>query len=266
MIQVLLLGGCGYLGSALSVHLRMSGYGVSSIDLEKRGGAQDNLKTDFSHLPKSFLSKFPVIVLLAAHSTVAECEADPLGAIDNNVVNPIFLLQKLTGQKFIYMSSGSVTKGQKFASLYDATKREFDLVTPLIYPEAIGLRLGTVCGPSPNIRGTMINQMVMDAMRNNRLTMSNSSYRRPILGIDDFCRSVQFAIENQVSGGCHDLCSFNTTVGDAAGAVSNATGCWIEVGPDSPGYDFTMIPANWCVREQTIDGIIHDLMAEYAHA
>ena len=266
MTKILLLGGTGYCGSALDRHLTLAGHDVVSVDLEMRGngGNEDNIKMDYADLSQSILSEYPVIILLAAHSTVARCLDDPMGAIENNVVNPAFLLTKLEGQKFIYASSGSVTYGQTFTSIYDVTKRGFDKIAAKLYPEAIGLRLGTVCGPAPNIRRTMINAMVLDSLKVGEFTVCNRNVRRPILGIRDFCRSVEFAIDNHVEGGCHDLCTFNSTVGDIAEIVRLETGAKLRVTADEPGYDFTMIPAGWCVREQGLRDIIHDLMMEYS--
>ena len=268
MSSILVLGGCGYIGSALSRHLVGVGHDVQSVDLEQRGNAgnKHNLCVDYQKLSVNFLDDFQVVILLAAHSTVAACEEDPSGAVDNNLFGPIRLVRKLRGQKFIYASSGSTLSNTDFRSVYDATKAAFDRSVQYFYPGAIGLRLGTVCGPSPNIRGTMINGMVEAGMRQGKVSAVNPKTRRPILGIDDFCSSVEAAIGGAAKPGLHNLCSFNTTVGAAAEDVCEHLSCPMEVSHGPVGYDFEMKAVEWSSQKQTMTNIILGLIREYSHA
>src|ERR1700722_4243741 len=114
MYSVLLLGGCGYIGSAVRLHLEEQGMRVQSVDLELRGNPLNckNLKADYRSLDRLFLQSFDTIVFLAAHASVSVVVEDPLGTIENNIVGFWQLLTKLDDrQRFLYASSGSVYDG-----------------------------------------------------------------------------------------------------------------------------------------------------------
>ena len=60
MKKILLIGGCGYIGSALYLHLKKMNYDVHTVDLEYFGnfnGNQNlsNFKTDYDLLSKKYL-------------------------------------------------------------------------------------------------------------------------------------------------------------------------------------------------------------------
>ena len=244
MSRVLILGGCGYIGSALYRHLEAQGHAVDSVDTEMRGnpGGIKNERFCFRDIISIHLVSYDTIILLAGHSTVAECVDDPLGAYFNNVDSPVRLLSELSHlgghHNFIYASSGSVYSKTMF-TMYDATKRAFDDMVTHLRPQSTGLRMGTVCGPSPNIRSTMLNGMVQSALANDYVAMSNPDARRPILGIGDFCRAIDLLIDKPQAG-IFDLSSFCLTVRQAAEMVAATVGCAIKPMADTPCYDFTM--------------------------
>ena len=70
--RVLLLGGCGYIGSRLGPYLRRRGHFVQSVDVEWFGNFSeyDNWNMDFCALTREQLDMFDVIVVLAGHSSV----------------------------------------------------------------------------------------------------------------------------------------------------------------------------------------------------
>ena len=101
--RLLVIGGLGYVGSALYRHFIRAGFSVDTVDLEMRGNRTNpnNYKCDFQHLTASFLSEYPAVVLLAGHSNVAQSLRDPYGALENNLVKFAGLIAKLTNQKLI---------------------------------------------------------------------------------------------------------------------------------------------------------------------
>ena len=266
MSRVLIIGGCGYLGSALFIHLSMQGHAVESYDLELRGNpiGAANMEIPISEAQKSDLDRYDTVILLAAHSTVTQCVEDPIGAYFNNVDSPVHLLGQLQDRhNFIYASSGSVYSKTMF-TMYDATKRAFDDMVTHLRPQSTGLRLGTVCGPSPNIRSTMLNGMVSSALANGHVSVSNPEARRPILGIGDFCRAIDLLIKKPQAG-IFDLSSFCLTVRQAAEMVAATIGCEIRETPATPHYDFTMdqeLRVAFRPREN-LNSIIEDLVGFY---
>ena len=87
MKNILILGGCGYIGSALFGYLGQSNR-VDTVDLEYFGNYvnQLNIRGDFGNLDSSFLDHYEVVILVAANSSVRLCE-NIYEAFDNNVNN-----------------------------------------------------------------------------------------------------------------------------------------------------------------------------------
>jgi nucleoside-diphosphate-sugar epimerase len=94
--KVLIIGGCGYIGSSLFNFLQNKGLNVDTIDLEWFGNhsVHKNINLDYKSLTKDFLSKYDSIVLLAAHSSVRMCENAMMPAFKNNVVTLLNFLKK----------------------------------------------------------------------------------------------------------------------------------------------------------------------------
>ncbi len=280
-MTVLIIGGTGYIGSALFRHLTRVGIAVDTVDQEARGNWVNsrNLRCDFQDLSTSFLAEYPTIVLLAGHASVARAVSDPYGAFDNNLVAFRDLLAKLRGQLLIYASSSSIYSGVggqvvdedwqtfNFMNMYDFSKYACDAVSRLLYRNFCSLRFGTVNGPSDNLRlDLMINRMVWSGLTRGEVCLSNPEVRRPILGIGDLCRAVEAIVKGPGIPGIYNVASFNTTVADAADAVAETIGCPVRSMPPSPTYDFTMgfnkIKTVFGVEpRETLRSIIEDLVA-----
>lgn len=246
MDKTLIIGGTGYIGSALFQYLN-----ADTVDLEWFGNYvnKNNLILDYRHLTRKFLAKYQVIVLLAGHSSVQMCQNS--NPFHNNITNFVELLEKLDKQRLIYASSSSVYGGQCLVAkedddifhpknAYDVSKQCIDYFATLWNKDYYGLRFGTVNGPSPNFRSDlMINKMVRASV-NGTIEVRNPQIRRPILGMNDLCRAVKTIIESPPNPGIYNLASINSTVGDIARAVAKETGAKINILPDSPTYDFTI--------------------------
>lgn len=249
--MILLIGGCGYIGSAVYLSLVQS-YGIDSVDLEKRGnpGILANRKLDYSTLDRPFLQEYDTIVLLAAHSSVGEAKADPRGAFLNNVVGFERLLSNLNlSQRLIYASSSSIYSGfgatgasedpETTGNMYDFTKFVNDALASMSDIPTYGLRFGTVNGPSPNIRhDLMMNRMVGSALQEGRVVISNPDVGRPILGIGDLCRAIRALIELPGEPGIYNLASFNSTVAHLGATVADELDVPLVLGEPTPTYDF----------------------------
>jgi nucleoside-diphosphate-sugar epimerase len=232
--NVLILGGHGYVGSALSAHLLDAGFDVQSVDLGVRGlpGPAPNWRKPYQELKIAELEEFGSIILLAGHPSVSACASDPVAAFNNNVCGFVELVHKLRGQKLIYASSISVyvdTHGRQATeddplahpvSYYDLHKQSLERYATLAYPNSYGLRFGTVCGPSPNIRDELLlNSLVLSGVRDGYLRVANRQAHRPLLGITDLCRAVEAILTREVPPGVYNLATTNVQVGEAAGAV-----------------------------------------------
>src|SRR4051812_24456684 len=93
--SMLIIGGCGYIGSALIRHLETLGLHPVSYDLELRGHPEgiENTRADYRELTAVDLEPFSAVVLLAGHSSVGDAAKDPGGAFWNNIVRFFELVQ-----------------------------------------------------------------------------------------------------------------------------------------------------------------------------
>lgn len=235
-MNILIIGGCGYIGSSLFTHLSLK-HNVETVDLELYGNFvnQKNIKMDYENLEQSYLDKFDVIILTAANSSMSLCK-DIFDTFNNNVVKFYKLVTKLKKQKFIYASSSCV-----YTNFTGELKDENDLIDPvdgltlskttidylmkLTNIEYYGLRFGSVNGWSPNMRlDLMINSMTLSAKNNKKVYISNGESYRPILFIDDLVSSVEKIIDcKEDKRGIYNLVSFNEKISNIGKKVASLT-------------------------------------------
>jgi nucleoside-diphosphate-sugar epimerase len=226
MNNILLIGGNGYIGSAISERIK-----CHSIDL--------SIGIDYRNLPIEFFERYESIILLAGNSSVASCSNNQLSAFKNNVDNFAILLDKLERTKdkpkLIYASSSSVygcvgggvltENHTDFVphNTYDITKHFIDIMAIDSNVEYYGLRFGTVCGYSPTLRtDVMINSMVYSAKTNGHIKLYVKDINRPILGINDLIDAVStITNEKEDKRGIYNLASFNSTAEEIANAVAD---------------------------------------------
>jgi nucleoside-diphosphate-sugar epimerase len=220
-MHILILGGKGYIGSRLEQRLGKL-HEVESLDWENR-----NLNQNFN--------SYDVIINLAAHSSVALCDAFPDLAQENNVVRLNKLIRSLNSKTFlIHISSGSVYGNcpgqadedfglQAALNVYDRTKIDGDNLVLKAITEGkriISLRFGTVCGISPNTRVDLVlNAMVLRAIEHKEILVFGGNTRRGILFLDDLCEAMERIVELQPCG-IFNLSSLNTTVDKLASSVA----------------------------------------------
>ncbi len=234
MKRILIIGGCGYIGSSLFQFLKSQHYAVDTVDLEWFGNTINpkNIKTNYRHLTKKALDTYHIIILLAGFSSVKMTAGRMKAAFKNDVENFIHLLGEITTQKFIYASSSSIYGNtrrmhvtedyDKYSptNYYDLNKKIIDHYAALSTIDYYGLRLGTVCGYSPHLRtDLMINKMFDTAYRTGTITIHNPTMNRPILGLKDFSRAIKVIIEGKSNPGIYNLASFNATIGEVSDRV-----------------------------------------------
>lgn len=276
-MRVLILGGCGYIGSALTPYLRAHAHEVHTVDLCWYGQVEPpTVQQDYRDLSTEFISGYEAVIQLAGHSSVPMCVNARLAAFENNVEGFVRLLDKLSPQqKFIYASSsgiyGAAGKPDKVwreeddrdyrpSGLYDLTKYQADQYARLSGLRYYGLRFGTVNGPSRHLRRElMINKMVWDAKETGKIYVSNPEIYRPILATYDLCEAIAAILDPEetfgyfhlgaLPAGIYNLASFNARVGDIALAVGEVTGAEVILRPSSPSYNMQM---SW----QSLEGVL----------
>lgn len=275
MKKILVLGGRGYIGSALCDNLFEKGHKVCSVDLEWFGNpcpiveldterSSSNYRTirrrDYNTLTEEEIKGYDVVVLVAAHSSVSMCQRDSYGAFQNNISNFANLIKKISpGQKLIYASSSCVYTGIDKVATEDSlllppcdyltlTKQTIDNIARLSDVEFYGMRFGSVAGWSPNLRSDlMVNAMVLNGLSESVVRVSNGQNYRPILWIEDLCRAVQAIIEcEEDRRGIYNLSNFNVAINTVGLTVSTMTEAKLEILENTTSYDFKMDSSRFC--------------------
>lgn len=282
-MSIMVIGGCGYVGSALCEELVGRGHDVFSVDDVRRSdpGIVRNIRKDFADLDESDLHDVDTVVLLAAHASVADAVREPDAAFVNNVVSFHRLLTKVGQRRLVYASSSSVYSGTSGAeasedaswtvakNMYDFSKFVDDGLATLSSVSYYGLRFGTVNGPSPNVRPElMLNRMVQTALAEGFVEIRNPGVNRPILAMKDLRRAVVAIIEGRGRPGIYNLASFNTTVRELGTTVASTLGVPLRVGEDVPTYDFSISTEKFR-REfdfeftESVGSVIADIVQHY---
>lgn len=206
--NVLVTGGCGYVGSCLVPKLLDSGYSVTVIDTMWFGNylkANDNLeiiKEDVRNIEKIELSGIDKIIHLAGIANDPCAELDPKLSWEVNVLGTLQLAERAlrSGVKqILYASSGSVygikdepqvteDLSLKPISEYNKTKMVAERIL-LSYQNEMAIqciRPATVCGPSPRMRlDVSVNMLSMQALTKQIITVFGGKQVRPNIHIDD---------------------------------------------------------------------------------
>jgi len=280
MKKILITGGCGYIGSALHNFLSFTkDYQVDTVDLEWFGNFSNasNKILDFDKLTKKELSKYDVIIHVAANSSVPLCK-NIYDAYDNNVTKFINLVKKLDKQKFIYASSSCVyvTSNNKpkvetdILSPMDGltfTKTAIDQFLPLTDVEFYGLRFGSVNGTSPNMRlDLMINAMTQSALRDKVVNVFNGHAFRPILGTRDLCNAVLKIIEcDSDNRGIYNLASVSHSISEIGQKVAKHLKVPLVDRGNNYTYDFTISSEKFIKTydfkfEESVESIIDKIL------
>lgn len=257
MKKVLIIGSSGYIGSRVSEYLINNSYEVSKVDnLQRPSALIDNSQNfflkNYQELDSDFLNSHSDCIWLAGHSSVHDSITDPSGALKNNFFDLVKFREKFKN-RLIYASSGSVysrlspeycdEKSPTMipSNVYDFTKITFDNYLISNKKEGIGLRFGTVNGKSSNMKKElMINSMVKSFKETGEIFISNKSFFRPILSIEDLIFAISKILESKINNGIYNLASFNTSIDDLSKQISSLTGAKIIDMGNSQTYNFMM--------------------------
>lgn len=210
-MNILLLGGCGYIGTVLAHNLLEQGHKVTVVDIQWFGNylaEHKNLKVikeDIRNVDNIPMEGIDVVIHLA---NIAN---DPCGELNSklawevNVLATMRLVERAIEHKvkqFILASSGSVygVKDEPLVteelslvpiSDYNKTKMISERVL-MSYQDKICiqiLRPATVCGYSPRMRLDLsVNMLTMQALANGKITVLGGNQTRPNIHLKDMIR------------------------------------------------------------------------------
>jgi nucleoside-diphosphate-sugar epimerase len=243
-MKLLVVGGAGYVGSALVPILVEYGYVVDVIDLLWFGNKLPQetrvINKNLFHCDVSDFEGYDQVIFLAGLSNDPMANFKPAINFVSNGSLPSYLAYcaKQAGVKrFIYGSSCSVY-GYTVNELYDEeapvtcsypygiSKLQGERGVLQLQDETfsvVALRKGTVSGRSPRMRFDLIvNTMYKCAIKEKKIVINNPSIWRPILHISDAVSAYLRAIQADYSiSGVFNIASDNCTVGQVADMVKD---------------------------------------------
>ena len=252
-MNILITGGCGYVGTVLTETLLNDGHKINVIDTQWFGNHLKehpnliNIKGDIRNIESINLEKIDTILHLANIANDPAVELNPTLSWEVNVLAAQQLADKAirNGVKhFVYASSGSVygvkdepqvTEDLSLVpiSVYNKTKMVAERVL-LSYKDKMQvhcIRPATVCGMSPRMRlDVSVNMLTFQALKNKKITVFGGDQTRPNIHMKDMVRVYQHFVNNsKIESGCYNAGFENISILQIAEMVKNKLGAEIIV-------------------------------------
>lgn len=258
--SVLLVGGCGYIGSYIYSQLVKEGIALTVCDRLSRGNPLKIpvLACDYSSLTPEDLASYDAVVWFAGHSSVQQSVEDPQGALANNCLNLLKFARLLKpSTRLIYASSGSLYSSPvgthlspsretdlvhiPYQNAYDISKFAFDYLAENFLSNFYALRMGTLSGFSPNLRKELLfNSMSIAAATTGKVNLKNRDAYRTVLYLEDLWLFVKRLLTTDVEPGVYNVGSVSATIGQFAEMIATAWGAEVVDQGSSETYSFLL--------------------------
>ena len=210
-MNILLTGGCGYIGTNLTAKLLDEGHKVTVVDIMWFGNYLESheeleiIQADIRDIDRIPMKGVDAVIHLANISNDPTGDLNPKLTWEVNVLASMHLAVKSIEygvKQFIYASSGSVygIKDEPEVtedlcllpiSDYNKTKMISERVL-LSYQDKMIIQIirpATVCGYSPRMRLDLsVNMLTMQALTNGKVTVFGGAQTRPNIHIKDIIR------------------------------------------------------------------------------
>jgi nucleoside-diphosphate-sugar epimerase len=239
-MNILVLGGCGYIGSVLVESLLKNKKNkVRVFDTQwfgnylKKNKKLKIIKGDIRNIQKLSFRNTDAIIHLANIANDPMVELDPSLSWDINVLSIKFIIEKAIKnrvKKFIFSSSGSVygvKKEKKVTenlslkpiSIYNKTKMIAERVL-ISYADKIKIyciRPATVCGLSPRMRfDVSVNMLTLQALNKGVINVFGGNQIRPNIHIKDLTRVFEHFLYKNLKPGIYNAGFENLSVKNIA--------------------------------------------------
>ena len=224
--KILILGGCGYKGTKLSLALskKFDVHVVDTMWFGKKINEKKNLKIfkdDIRNLKKNYFKNVYAVIHLANVANDPAVELNPSLSWEINVLALKKVIEesiKNKVKKFIYASSGSVygiKKEKKVTenlslvpiSTYNKTKMIAERVL-FSYKNDIkiySIRPSTVCGLSKRMRFDIsVNILTLQALKYREITLFGGKQIRPNIHIKDMIRVYEHFLKKNIKPGAYN--------------------------------------------------------------
>ena len=251
-MNILLTGGCGYVGTLLTEALLKDGHKVRVIDVQWFGNflsphpQLEIIKDDICNIDKYWLADIEVVLHLANIANDPSVELDPALSWEVNVLAAQQLVDfaaRAEVKKFIYASSGSVygvkeeekvteDLGLVPISIYNKTKMVAERVL-LSYCDNMDIycvRPATVCGMSPRMRLDLsVNLLTMQALTKERMTVFGGDQTRPNIYVRDLVDVYRHFLLKDLPLGCYNAGFENLSILEIAKQINQVIPAEIKV-------------------------------------
>ena len=245
-MNILIIGGAGYIGTNLCNYLSKKNFTVTCLDTFWFGNFLNKyvkkIKADIRTFNFAKLGRFDCVIDLAYLSNDPLCEVDARHTWESGPLAVYKILEfckKKKINKFIFASSGSiyglkkeknVTEKLGLDPLTDYNKSKMicekvvesynkDLNTVIVRP-------ATVCGISPRLRlDVVLNLFCYQAFFKKKISVLGGKQTRPLVNIKDMVRSYEFFLNKKNLSGCFNLGFENKTVKEIALDVKKIIPC-----------------------------------------
>lgn len=255
-MNVLVTGGCGYVGTRLTAALLdRTPYGVDVIDTLWFGNRLPShprlrvMQMDVRHIDTIDLSGYDAIFHLANIANDPSVELNPYASWEVNVLAGMRLIDRAARQgvrHFIYASSASVyglksepnvTEDLELVPLseYNKTKMVAERVVTSYGDQMLttNIRPATVCGLSPRMRlDVVVNLLTMQALTKGELTVLGGDQTRPNIHIDDMVDLYLFVLDQRLTG-TYNAGFENISVREIAEAIRQEVDAKITIKPSN---------------------------------
>ena len=290
-MNILLTGGCGFVGTVLTAQLLQDGHRITVVDTQWFGNhlkphpALTVLKRDTRDVDNIPFKGVDAIVHLANIANDPGVEMNPTLSWEVNVLATQQLADRAVRasvRQFIFASSGSVygvqddpqvTEDLELVpiSAYNKTKMVAERVL-LSYADKMQVhcvRPATVCGYSPRMRlDVSVNMLTMQALKNGKMTVFGGDQTRPNIHIDDMVNVYRhFLAKPELPSGCYNAGFENISIMDIAQKVAAKVPADIVVSasndPRSYRQNSDKLLATGFLRKASVAKAIDDVSAKF---
>jgi len=289
-MNILLTGGCGYVGTPLTQSLLAQGHRVTVVDLQWFGNflpahpALTVIREDVRHADRIPMQGIDVVMHLA---NVAN---DPCADLDSKLnweVNALATMQLVERAiahgvpQFIYASSGSVYGVKEEPEVteelplvpisdYNKTKMISERVL-LSYASRIAINIvrpATICGYSPRMRLDLsVNMLTMQALTKGRITVFGGDQTRPNIHLRDMLRVYDhFLARGREFTGIYNAGFENISILDIAQRVTRHVPAEVVVTPSNDPRSYRLssrklLATGFAPQHGVEDGILEVIAA-----
>ncbi len=290
-MNILVLGGCGYVGTVLTNTLLDEGHHVTVVDIMWFGNflkEHKNLKVireDVRNIDNIPMSGVDAVIHLANVANDPCSELDSKLSWEVNVLATMRLVERAISHKvkqFIYASSGSVygvkdepevTEELSLVPISDYNKTKMISERVLLsYQDKILIqcvRPATVCGCSPRMRLDLsVNMLTIQALANGKITVLGGKQVRPNIHIRDMVAVYLYLLKSgDKIAGIYNAGFENISILDIAKKIVTYVPAEIIVSPSNDPRSYRLsskkLLASGFTQQYSVDDAIKEIVGEF---